>query len=270
MKANKFDEAVVVLDQLAEMQPDNARIYYSKAVALSRSSKLDEAAEAIAKAIEIEPDQVAFKDLQERIARLQASSEAERMRGAIAEIDKINQEGRYEEALQRIAQMEEQVLAEYKGVVWLVKARALRGLEREDEMIAAYTEAVRLSPEENNYGQEMVNYLLDKEKYEKAFTAYRQACEAASKPADQGLFDLGQNLVSKGKQEYARTAFEQVLEINPDYSEAYYELGMNYFYELDDRDRAKQMLQTYVERGQDEGHVSNAKSVLAVIAAQAG
>jgi tetratricopeptide (TPR) repeat protein len=63
----------------------------------------------------------------------------------------------------------------------------------------------------------------------------------------------------------ARKAFEQVLENNPDYAEAYYELGMEYFYGLEDRPRAKGMLSKYVEIGQDEAHLSNARNVIVVI-----
>jgi hypothetical protein len=40
---------------------------------------------------------------------------------------------------------------------------------------------------------------------------------------------------------------------------------MDYFYELNDKARAKEMLEKYIELGKDENNLSNAKNVLVVM-----
>jgi tetratricopeptide (TPR) repeat protein len=79
------------------------------------------------------------------------------------------------------------------------------------------------------------------------------------------MFELGQKLVNKGRQEIAREVFGQVLEINPDFAEAYYQLGMDFFYGLSENERARNMLEKYLEIGENQDHISNTKNVLLVI-----
>jgi superkiller protein 3 len=138
-------------------------------------------------------------------------------------------------------------------------------LERPDDAAAAFRTAIELVPDKIEYRRELAEYLFRLERYEDAFGVFKEVWERSSEPLDESFFKLGQDLIKRGKQDMARKAFEQALETNPDYAEAYYELGMEYFYGLEDRPRALEMLKKYVELGQDEAHLSNAKSVIVVI-----
>ncbi|MFZ0431011.1 MAG: hypothetical protein WAO20_23055, partial [Acidobacteriota bacterium] len=59
--------------------------------------------------------------------------------------------------------------------------------------------------------------------------------------------------------------FEKLLEVNPQFAEGYYELGMGLFYDANDRSRARDLLQKYLTLGKDEAHLDNARNVLTVI-----
>ncbi len=113
--------------------------------------------------------------------------------------------------------------------------------------------------------EEMTTAYLALEKYPEAIDARQKVLEMKGEPVDQGLFDLGQEFVRKGKQAQARMVFEKVLQVNPNFAEAYYQLGMDYFYELNDKVRAKTMLEKYIEMGKDETNLNNAKNVLIVM-----
>jgi tetratricopeptide (TPR) repeat protein len=86
---------------------------------------------------------------------------------------------------------------------------------------------------------------------------------STTKP-DEGLFGLGKEFLGQEKNELAVTAFNKVLVINPDYAEAYYELGVNDFYN-GGKTKAKDLLTKYIGIGKDQRHIDDAKAILAVM-----
>ena len=61
MKAEDFNTAVNKLDEMIQMQPDNAGAYFQKGIALTRLNKLDEAETAVNKAVELNPSENVFQ-----------------------------------------------------------------------------------------------------------------------------------------------------------------------------------------------------------------
>ncbi len=265
LKQNKYDEAADKLRQLAELQPNNAGVYYNLTLALARGNRMEEAHKAIDKAIELEPQNQSFKDTKLELDKAEQAAIARKAQEAVAAVDELLQAGQWEEVLAKAEELRQSVSEEYMPVLWLATARANVKLERTDDAVAAFRKAIELAPDKIEYRRDLAEYFFQLERYEDSFGVFKEVWELSSEPLDESFFKLGQDLIKRGKQEMARKAFEQVLEANPNYAEAYYELGMEYFYGLEDRPRAMEMLKKYVELGQDEAHLNNAKSVIVVI-----
>ena len=220
---------------------------------------------AIDKAIELEPQNQSFKDTKRELYQAQEAAVARKAQEQVSAVDELLQAGQFEEAMTKAEEARQNVPEEFVPVLWIASARAAVKLERPDEASAAFRQAIELAPEKIEYRRELAEYLFKLERYEDAFGVFKEVWQMSSEPLDESFFKLGQDLIKQGKQDMARKAFEQTLASNPNYAEAYYELGMEYFYGLEDRPKALEMLKKYVEIGQDEAHLSNAQNVIVVI-----
>lgn len=232
MKARQWETAAEKLQVLSEMQPNNATVFYHWSIALTNLKKLDEADAMIDKAIAIEPDEDAFKQIKAQIAKRIEALEAEKIRIAMVIIQGLNSEGKHEEALAKIAESKDLFKDDLETLMWEEKAKAHLALEQHMD----------------------------------ALTAFKIAYERQGKPVAESLFQLGQDFNRKGKQKEALQVYEFIHQEDPGFAEVYYELGMEYFYgSSQDKQKAKEMLEKYMEIGADEAHKSNAGNVLAVI-----
>lgn len=231
MDNKEFQTALDKLDEMAELQPTNPSVYYNQALALIQMNRLPEASEKLDKAIELAPEQQAFKDLKNRIGQVIKAREAAALKAKVATVQTLYQEKKYEEAITKAKEAMEVVPDDLKTILW----------------------------------GEMANAYLALENYDEAVVAYQKYLELTGKPVAEGLYDLAQQLSRKGKQKEAAAIYQKVLEVNPDFADAYYELGMYAFYEQQDKAKAKELLQKYLEIGTDENKKNNAQNVLVVI-----
>ncbi|HUV12610.1 MAG TPA: tetratricopeptide repeat protein [Acidobacteriota bacterium] len=231
MKTQQYDLAVEKLNEMLAFSEDDHRIYFYRAMALSQLDRMDEALQDIGKAVELEPGEDTYKSFQANLEAKIATEERDRAKNAVLELQKLNKEGKNEEVLAKFDGVEAMATEDLQGPLWAAKANAHLALEQ----------------------------------YPEAFAALEKLWTVDKKPLEQGFFGLGQQLAKRGKQQEARSAYEKALEANPDFAEAHYELGMIYFYDDDDKVNARKSLEKYVEIGEDEAHVSNATSVLAVM-----
>ncbi|HRR27417.1 MAG TPA: tetratricopeptide repeat protein, partial [Acidobacteriota bacterium] len=231
MENKEFETAVDKLEEMAELQPNNPNVYYSAALAYIQMNRMDEAVEQLDKAIELDPNQQAFTELKGRIGQIQEARAEAALKAKVATVQSLNQEGKHAEAIEKAKESLEEVGDDLKPTLWAEMANAYMALKDYPQAVAAYTKYLELKGE----------------------------------PVDQGLFELGQRFVRAGNQEQAKLVFEKVLEVNPAYAEAYYQLGMHAFYEENDKEKAKQLLSKYLEIGQDENNRNNAQNVLVVI-----
>lgn len=271
MNEGDFATAVEKLDEMIELQPENGAAYFQKALALSRLSRLDEAEIAVNKAIELDPSQDAFKDLGEQLKKMKAAQATNKMRDALLEIDKMNTSGEYEKALASLEELEGDIPESLIGASWWIKGRAHRGLNHKEETIAAYTKALQNEQDSQNTGiymTELQNWLMDMGHIDELLELYPELAPLASMDVPNGLSSIAAQLISRGDQESARKTFEKILEIDPDNAEAHYELGMNYFYEVKDEEKARVFLEKYIEIGEDDSRLDNAKNVIAVMKSQ--
>jgi len=231
MKTQQYDVALVKLNEMLSYDSSNHRIFFYRSMAFSQLDRMDEAIQDIDKAIELEPEEDAYKSFKTSLEEQVATGERDRAKNAVLALQELNKEGKYEETLAKFDGVEAMATDDLQGPLWAAKANAHLALEQ----------------------------------YPEAFVALEKLWAADKKPVDQGFFGVGQQLAKRGKQKEARSAYEKTLETNPDFAEAHYELGMIYFYDDEDKVSARESLEKYVEVGEDEAHLSNAKSVLAVM-----
>jgi tetratricopeptide (TPR) repeat protein len=271
MKAEDFDTAVEKLDEMIAMQPENPGAYFQKAIALTRLNRLEDANTAINKAIEFDPAQTAFKDLQKRIVLMKKAVVTNKVRDDLLEIDKLNTSGNYEEALSSLDKMGSDTPEELKGAFWWIKGRAHRGLDQKDEMIQSYEKALRNEKDSKNQGiylNEMSNWLLDKKYLDDLLEIYPTIAPIASIDVPNGLSAIADRLKRQGDQSGAKSVFEKIIEVSPETAEPYYELGVIYFYEVDDKAQAKVHLEKYIEIGKDQDRLNSAKDFITLMASQ--
>lgn len=271
LKSNDFETAVEKLDQLIGLQPENAGFYFEKALALNSLGKLDESETSLNKAIELNPSENAYKSLQTNLELKRKAIISNEFRSSLLEIDNLNSSGEYEEALSSLVNLEADTPDDLKGAFWWIRGRAHRGLDQKDEMIQSYEKALQNEKESKNQGiylDELTNWLLDKNYLDELLDVYPRVAPIASTSVTDGLLAIAGRLIRSGDQTSARTAFEKILEIDPENAEACYELGMNYFYEVKDEEKAKVLLDKYIEIGKDNGRLNNAKNVIAVMASE--
>lgn len=265
MSERRYEEAIPLFEEMLRLSPGNPNVYYNMAIALAHSERLEEAKASLAKAREADPDDEAYKSLERQLQQLEESGQSMRAQEAIQAIEKLYKEEKYQQALQECEKALEEIKPEYHAPLWILTARSHAKQGHAEEAIAAYRKAVELKPDDSGLKEELADVLIAAERYEEGIELYGEALKGGDKALDQAFFDMAQGFNRKGKADLAGMLFHKVLEINPDYSECYYELGVYYFYEKKDNEQAKKMLDRYLEVGQDQSHKDNATAILTVM-----
>ncbi len=275
-----YETAIAKYQQMIQMDPNNAVILYNLALAQTHANLLGEAKQNIARAIELKPGDIGFERLQKQIHELESQGISLRASEALEETQDLLAKNQYQEALDTVQGILQDVPQELLSGTWLLVARAQTGLENTDDAIAAYRKASELDKRFEQAGEEgaetlkanadreLANFFFERERYQEGLDAYIQALQKERAQTTQALADLGQTFSRQGKNQASALVFQKLLEVDPNFVEAYYELGMYHFYDLEQPDKAKELLEKYVKTGADPDHVSNAKNVLAVIAAK--
>ncbi len=98
---------------------------------------------------------------------------------------------------------------------------------------------------------------------EKADMAFKAVAAADPKILAVELYNIGNDLFEAGNTAAAITEFERVIEIDPDYSMAYYRLGT--CYAATDTAKAKAHLQKFIDMAPDHAEAATAKEMLSYL-----
>jgi tetratricopeptide (TPR) repeat protein len=265
MSKRNFKEAIAKFQEALKSFPDDPDAYYNLAIAQANAGLYDEATQSVDKAMQLKPGEKAYGDLKKQIADYKVNAALKNAQSVLDQGQELFKKGDYAGALQKYEEARPMIQGKKQAIAWSLIAKAHAQLNHPDQAIESYKKAMELVPEEANYRKELAQYYLSQKRYDEALELYSDPGGAGSEPVDQTLFDLGQKMSKQGNADVAQLAFEKALKANPNNAEAYYELGMAYFYNKKDRTRAKQMLTKYLELGKDKDHLNNTRSVLVVI-----
>ena len=262
LEAKNFEVAIAKLQELVALRPDNADSLYTLAVAQGNAELYQEAVQSVDNALQLKPDDKSYADLRERLVERQQMAE---LKLALAAGDEHFNQGDYAAALEEYQAGLPLVPESSKPLVWIQLAKTHVQLNQSDEAVQAYRQAIQLAPDNPEYPVLLVAHFVAQEQPREAIEVYVDLFANKSEPVAEGLFAKGQEFSGNAKPAFAQAAYEKALEVDPEYVEAVYELGMLYFYDLKDNARSREMLTRYLAKGKDAAHLSNAESVLAVM-----
>ena len=234
--------------------PDEKNAWYNRGLLLQREKKLDKAAAAFQKQVDINPEHEnawnrlgnvlqAQDKLDEALVAYYKQIEMNPCHVSVWDNigDTLRKQGKLEEAVaayeQQIGLMSEQgiggVIAMYQKLLkikpdhadaWDKLGEIFYKQKKFDEAIAAYQKQVEANPDHENAWNALANAFSKQEKWKEAIAAYQKQVEV--KPDHKWAWDnLGDKLYRQRKFDEAIVAFQKQVEVNPDHEDAWNALG---------------------------------------------
>ncbi len=147
-------------------------------------------------------------------------------------------------------------------------ADALSKLDRNEEALAAYNKAIALKPDDaamyTNVGVLLGKMGRNAESQE----MFKKAASINPASAAQNFYNLGATLVNSGKSAEAAEAFRQAIKADPNYAEAWYQLGICLSGDPKTMPEAVQALQKYLQIGKNMEQIEVAKQLISALEPQ--
>jgi tetratricopeptide (TPR) repeat protein len=262
MQKRDFKTAIVKFAEQVKLQPDVSDVYYNLALAYANDAQYDKGMEYVEEALKRKPNDADYLELKKRIPQHKEQALYQQAAQIFNEGDRLFREGQFQAALDKY-EAGRLVLPKEAPAVWFAIGRCHAQLKHPDEAIAAYQKAIALEPKKPEYSQSLATLYLEQKRIQDALRVYESLYQQTGEPVDEKLFDLGKRLLGDTNSD-GTIVLQRVLEVNPNHAEAYYELGIYTFYNVD-KEKSKPMLTKYVEVGKDQKHLEDVKALLAVL-----
>ena len=264
MQAGEFQQAVSLYQELIEVNPEKGGNHYNVSLAYLRSDRIDEARRSADRALELDPENANTLKLGDLIDDYLLNAEAAKARERLEEIRQLREDGKVEEALARAEAQMREFSEELQAAFLLEIARTQVKLEQSEQAIENYRKAASLLPEQPAIEQELGEVYLQGERYAEAAETFRSFYQRSGEDPDQSLFKQAEESVRKGNKQFSMVIYENIIRANPDFPEAYFQLGMQRYFD-NQYEEAKKLLGQYQEIGKDEANLANVEAVLVVI-----
>ncbi len=176
---------------------------------------------------------------------------------------KFSDQGMYAEAIDAFNKALEKD-PEQPGILARV-ADAYSKLNKNDEALSYYQKAIELSPADPALYTNMGVVLSNMGKTEESQQAFQKAAAMSPGSAAQSFYNIGVTQVNAGNSEAAANSFKQAIEADPNFSEAYYQLGMSLSGNPDTIPAAIEALQKYIQIGEKPEQVEIAKQIISAL-----
>lgn len=222
-----------------------------------------------------DPNQkLAYELTPEEIEKLKEEmKKAEERKAASAEVKgffdaglELAQQGKYDEAIEQYEKALEK--DPEQAYIQANLADALSKVEKYDEALAAYQKAVSLKPDDAAIYTNMGVVLGKLGKTKESQDAFKKAAELNPQSAAQNFYNLGATMVNSGNTKEAAAAFRQAIQSDPNYGEAYYQLGICLSGDPESMQEAIKVLQKYIEIGKNPDQIAVAKQLIAALQPQ--
>ena len=264
VRNREYQQAVSRYLELIEVNSENGAYHYNLALAYLRSDRIDEARQSADRALDLNPTDGNTRKLGDLIDDYLLNAEAAKAREHLEEIRQLRETGKAEEALVRAETGMGEFSEELAPAFLLEIARTHVDLEQSEQAIEKYRKAVSLHPEQPAIEKELAEIYVQAERYAEAAGTFRSVYERSGEDPDESLFKQAAESVRKGNKQFSMVIYENIVAANPDFAEAYYQLGMQRYF--DNRyDEAKQLLGHYQEIGTNPSSLQNVEAVMVVI-----
>ncbi len=215
----------------------------------------------------------------ERAQIKEQAAKAEKQKQSAAEVKAsfdaglaLSQQGKYPEAIEAFKKALEK--DPDQPYVQANMADAMAKANMLPEALAAYEKAIALKADDPSIYQNMGVLLGKMGKTAESQEAFKKAASLASAQnpaaAAQNYYNMGATLVNNGKAAEAVEAFKQALAADPNFAEAYYQLGICMSSNQATIPDAIKALQKYMEIGKNADQVEVAKQLIGALQTQSG
>jgi tetratricopeptide (TPR) repeat protein len=215
------------------------------------------------------PDQkLPFEMTLEEYEKLKAEAEkAKQKSDASAEVQtlfdeggKLAEAGQHTEAIEKFQQA--LALDPKQPNILATMAESYRKLGKLDEALEAYKKAIAVNPNDGAFYTNM-GVVLDKMgKSAESQEAFKKAAALSPGGSAQSHFNLGATLANSGRTDEAIEAFRQAIAADPNFADAYYQLGMSLSGKPETMEEAVKLLQKYLQIGQKPDQIEVAKAII--------
>jgi tetratricopeptide (TPR) repeat protein len=201
------------------------------------------------------------KDMEKAKQRESASGEVQKL---FSEGLQLAQQGKHEEAIEiyKKALEKDPEQANIMGNM----ADSYSKMGKNDEALELYKKAIAIKPDSALYTN-MGAILNNMGKIAESQEAFKQAASINPESSAQSHYNIGVTLYNNGQAAEAAEAFRQAIAKDPNYSEAYYLLGMCLAGKQDTIPEAVKSLRKYVEIGKKADQVEAAKQIITALEA---
>ena len=141
-------------------------------------------------------------------------------------------------------------------------AESYRKLGKLEESLEAYKKAIAINPNEGVFYTNM-GVVLDKMgKSAESLEAYKKASELNPGGSAQSHFNLGATLANAGHTEEAIEAFRKAIAADPNFADAYFQLGMSLSGNPETIGESIKNLKKYLEIGKKPDQIDVAKAII--------
>ncbi len=202
------------------------------------------------------------REMEKAEERLAASAEVKAAFNAGLELSRA---GQYEEAIAEFQKALDKDPEQANIVANM--ADSYSKLEKNEEALKAYQRAIELDPNEAAFHTNMGVLLSQMGKMDESQEAFKKAAELNPAGSAQNFYNIGATMVNNGQTEAAIESFRQAISVDPNFSEAYYQLGMCLSGTPDTMSDAIEALKKYIEIGSNPDHIDVAKQIIAALEA---
>ncbi len=199
--AGSFAESSVMLQEIVDAGEGSGEVYYLLGANAYALGDFEEARRWLEKTLEVKPDQIGLH------AHL----------AAIA-----HEDGDDERAVELYAK--ELEIAPETQVVAVNRAILLSQMGRTDEAVEAFRKVIELNPQDANAYSELAGLYLELGREDEAMAVLSQL-ESIGEPDPTLWYNIGANFSNRDLDEQAEAAYRKALTIQPDFAEAFRELG---------------------------------------------
>jgi tetratricopeptide (TPR) repeat protein len=200
------------------------------------------------------------KEAEKQEKRKQSSTEVQSLFDAGL---KLAGEGKHEEAIVEFKKALEKD-PEQANIMGNM-AESYAKINKNDEALEAYKKAVTVAPDNAALFTNMGVLLSKMGKNAESQEAFKKAAALNPAASAQNFYNIGATLVNNGKTQEAAESFKQAIASDPNFAEAYYQLGMCLSGNVETMPEAIKAFETYIKMGKKADQVETSKQIIDVL-----
>jgi tetratricopeptide (TPR) repeat protein len=200
------------------------------------------------------------KDVEKANQRKQSSAEVQALFDSGL---KLAAEGKHEEAIAEFKKALEKD-PEQSNIMGNM-ADSYSKINKNDDALQTYQKAIAVKPDDAALYTNMGVLLSKMGKNAESQEAFKKAATLNPASSAQNFYNIGATLVNNGKTAEAAESFKQAIAADPNFAEAYYQLGMCLSGKTETMPEAIKSFETYIKIGKKQDQIDTSKQIIDVL-----